>query len=411
MFSFSPHSPTPDEFAELVAESLINRGSASGQLVFDRRGFALLVKGPQGQANRQIFLNNFYRDYCLSDVQKREEILLRASKVADEPTNTTDVRKECFVAHVQDRWSVEKLRLASLQIGVPDAPSGRRSNSPYMVLADHFAISVSHESDNPAVDFAGSVVDHASLDDAITAATENLRRKPPLVFESLIHADTDEMILHSSTSNEEDHVARVLLSKQIESLAVPGQHLIFLINPNYILVTGTRSERGLMYAYSELRPAQTQPRAMPPFPILLEGGRYSRYRIPKDSLWHFFFREIELRYFSNICRAQQELLQTKFNHLIQGSQLAEYELARDDDGRLFSYCAVNERAMPVLIPKTDYVYFQNRNGRAASSSLQRLLTESPGIFQETDFYPARYLMAQFPDSAQLSQIGYDARFA
>jgi len=409
MFSYSPHSPTPDEFAELVAESMINHGSASGQLVFDRRGFALLVKGPQGQANKQIYLNNFYRDYCLSDGQKREEILLRASTVDDEPVNTTDANKKCLVAHIQDRWSAEKLRLASLKLGVPSTPLGRRSSAPYMVLADHFAISVSHESDNPLVDFTASVIDDASLDDAVASATENLRRKPPLQFESVIQGDSDEQILHASISSETDHIARILQAKQIESLTVPGKHLIFLINQGYILVTGTSSEQGLMYAYSQLRPAQTQPRPLPPIPILLERGRYSRYRIPRESLWHFFFREMELRYLCNICKSQQEILQSKFSHLIQGNQLADFELARDDDGKLFSYCAVTER-MPALIPKTDCVYFQNRNGRAASASLKRLFEDWPGLFQETDFYPPRYLMTQFPDTAQLAKIGHDARF-
>lgn len=427
MQTFSPHSPTPDEFAELVAESLLHRGSA-GKLLFDRQGFALLVKDALGRPNKQIFLSNFYREYCSRDVKNREKVLLRASNNSSAGAWHLGAVQSRLLPQVKDRWSVEKMRLeqtcgmagkAVPQPSIDGTVLAERSaelqstqnaiDFPHGVIAEHFASLLTIDMPESAIYLTSEHLARASMtfQQAVDKAVQNLAVRTKFQFESLSHADTDEVILHSTTWKDEYDAARILFSHNIEKLPVKGDHLVFLVNQNYMLVTGTESERGLMYAYSELRAAQSAARAFPPFPILLRDGEYSRYRVPKTSLWHNFFREMELRYQSNVCRWQKDLLEKQFNQLVIGSHVVDFELAKNNQGKMFSYCAVYEKAIPALLPETDIVYFQNKNGRAASCKFGRLKKMLPDLFEETEFYPSRSLMVRFPTAAQLAQIGFE----
>jgi hypothetical protein len=410
MYAFSPHSPTPEEFAELVAESLVNRGSAKSQLIFDRSGFALLIKDTLGRANKEIFLSNLYREYCEGDVITREKVLLSAASAGTSAAVDSEELKARLLPQVKARWTVERMRLQNE--GKRSGGRGERWVVPHGVIAEHFAVLLTTDAGDSG-NYLTSIQllrSQITFQQAVDRAVDNLAERTSSQFESLVHADTDEVILHTTTWKDGLDAARILFASNIEALPVRGEHLIFLINPNYMLVTGTLSERGLMYAYSELRQANKERPGFPPFAVLLRDGVYSRYRVPATSLWHHFFHEMELRYFSGVCKEQKDFLQSESTFLLPGCKLLDYELAKNDQGRMFSYCVVYDRSLPALLPPSDYIYLQNKNGRAASGSFERVRRIFPQLFESTGFYPTRYLLTRFPSAQQLAEIGLGESF-
>jgi hypothetical protein len=399
-------SISPDEFAELVAESLINTGTYGTQLKFDRQQFALFVKDAHGQPLRQIALKRLYYEYCCSDQFSKEQILLRALGNATGATAQSEALQAKMLPFVRDRWSVEKMRLDALVSETNfDASTGA---FPHKTIAEHFAFIIALNTSDGMVCLTPEHLRDTGLtfEQAWQRSIENVRHSGKVQFQTLAHADTEDVVLHSAPTRAGLDVARALLLHQVDTLPVCGDHLLFLVNRNNMLVTGSTSERGLMYAYSELRAAQKQTQAMPPFPIMVKAGEFAGYRVPETSLWRHFFRDMELRYLCNTYTHQKELLaQPRFASLTSGMPLLSFELAKNDNGKLFSYCDVIDRSMPMLLPKTDFVYFHNASGRAAAASFDTVVQAVPELLTKTEFYPQRLMLPKFPDSEQLRRIG------
>ena len=406
MYSFSLHSPTPDEFAELVADSLVKRGAFSGEFLFDRDRFALLIKDLNETSERKICLSQLYSEYCAADVVTRQKVLMSASTRGDIQVDPEPVERAVkFNPEIVTRWSVEQRQLAHLSSG-----AGRHSGPNHEIFAGHFAILFSDNDDDALKSEQTLAPGALSADDALcrrelTEAIETLLPGSNPSFESLVHEDTGEVVLHMSICRDRFETARTLYSKEIELLPVRGDRLVFIINPNYLIVTGSECERGLMYAHSELKLASEESSPYPPIALLLQGGQYCKYDIPIASLWHKLFRESELKYYSDIYSQQKETLESDALWCEAGFKMLEFDVTRNKRGVLSSKCEIHSRELPCLVPSTEYVQLFDRGGLAASASMDRVRLICPELMQETGFYPTRFLMSKWPDNQHLEAIG------
>ena len=405
MYAFSQHSPSPDEFADLVADSLLKRGAFSGEFLFDRTKFALLIKNSDPGGERKICLSQLYREYCAGDVVTRQKILMSASSRSNIQKVQEPVRQSAQSnPEIVTRWSVELRQLSNLGRGT-GLHGEVGSELKHEIFADHFAVSFS-DSEHSNLEMEQI----PSIELLSAQAIEKLAPANERWFESLNHDYTGEVVLHMSTSRDRFETTRRPFSKEIELLPVSGERLVFIINPTYLIVTGSDCERGLMYAHAELKLASEEAssyRSYPPVPLLLRDGEYYRYSIPRSSLWHKSFRELELRYLNDTYRKQKQTLDDDILWREAGYELSDYDLSRNERGVLLSTCRVNARALPVLVPSTDYICMFHRDGLAASATMDRVRLICPALLQETGFYPTRYLMSKMAQRSRFS--GYRSR--
>ncbi len=197
MYAFSQHSPSPDEFADLVADSLLKRGAFSGEFLFDRSKFALLIKDSDPGSERKICLSQLYREYCAGDVVTRQKILISASSRSNVEKVQEPVRQSARSnPEIVTRWSVELRQLSNLGRGT-SFHSAVGSQLKHEIFAEHFAVSFS--------DSEHSRLQMEKVPSSDLLSAQAIEKPAPANepwFESLNHDDTGEVVLHMSTGRD-----------------------------------------------------------------------------------------------------------------------------------------------------------------------------------------------------------------
>lgn len=366
------YAVNPEHFAQIVARALSLQKNLEGEIGFAPDKFALLVNDRSGTQVDTLFLGEFYRNYCQAQDSQKDAIIEQACQTVEK----SRIRLS-LLPQIVERWSLEKMRLEGQVM------------PPHFLLTEHFALVL--KSENRLVGAQTLISAGLSFEAATRVAGENLYRRTRFAFSQM--ADESGSRILFATSNWQDGYdsARFIFAEELLKLPVDGEHVVFLINENYMFVTGSRSEAGLLYGLSELSNAGLEGRSFPPFPILMKKEGYLNFELPDMHSLKEMFKEQENEYYVSHYRQQNALLEefSRKNNLT----LAAFELAKD---RLWmgkkSVATVDPDKGDVLVPCTDYVRIKGRGGNIKIYSWDDFVDEFAERLDETEHYPFRCLL-------------------
>lgn len=392
-----PMSPltSPEQFAQMVAERLRKR-IASAHVEYGASRFELFVKGDRGQLIGKVFLGNFYREFLESDLHGQELIMLRACQVIEAPDLAGIDFESRLYPQIKDRWSIEKARLSSVHL-------------PYVELSEHAALLLAYDLPE-RISYVGSEQLEnwqLSFDMALHNASANLYSRTTFEFEQVFDENTGALLFAVSPWRDHYDCGRFVFASEILKLPVQGEHVVFLISPSYMFITGSESDRGLLFALSELRANKADPHALPPFPVLLNRDGYKPFEISPDNSLHHLFEEAQAAYLKGVYADQRQCLFGQFNRLVPGLYICQYDVVPDGYRvGVRTSAVIDQRRLPCLVPQVSQVHFRSGEGPASSASFAAFLSVMADAIQTTDLYPALYRLNRFPSTHELGQMSY-----
>lgn len=369
------YAVNPEHFAQIVARALSLQKNLDGEIGFAPDKFALLVNDRSGTQVDTLFLGEFYRDYCQAQDSQKDAIVELACATVEK----SRIRLS-LLPQIVERWSLEKMRLEGQVV------------PPHYLLTEHFALVV--KSENRLVGAQTLITAGLSFEAATRLAGENLHRRTRFVFSQMADESGSRILFATSSWQDGYDSARFIFAEELLKLPIAGEHVVFLINENYMFITGSRSEAGLLYGLSELSNAGLEGKSLPPFPILMKKEGYLNFELPEMHSLKEMFKEQENDYYLSHYRQQGALLEdyARKNNLT----LAAFELAKDRrwTGKK-SVTLVEPNKGMVLVPCADYVRVRGRGGNITVYTWDDFVDEYAEKLEETEHYPFRCLLRSF----------------
>lgn len=181
-----PDKPTPEQFAQDVAARLVHSEAIEGEFVFNQERYSLLLVDEDGRPTTEIFLKNYYDEYCASDEEGREAVLARAAAMTRKPPDFDGIDfRSRLLPQIKDRWSVEQMNMSLLagRYGPPEEASTQCL--PYGVIGHHFALTVAYDLPDKIAHVNYKQLEEWGIDfqEALDIAANNLMERTQWEFE------------------------------------------------------------------------------------------------------------------------------------------------------------------------------------------------------------------------------------
>ena len=231
--------PSREEFAQLVIRALADKGITNAR--YDPQGFLIVV----GNDANTIFLDNSFVLYGKADTQQRAAILkhLIGSFV------TSPSVPRVFVAALPSLMPIVRapsyFGLVDLHLKTRGAEvDTSRFACPKKSLADGLTVVLAYDTEHSIMQvnqetFTGWGV---SFDDALAAATDNLREKTATGLFTEVSPG-----VYRGAWNDSYDSARMLLTDVIYRLPLDGDPVVFVPNRDQLWVAGNRNVAGLKH--------------------------------------------------------------------------------------------------------------------------------------------------------------------
>lgn len=383
------------EFAKRLTEELHRLGSSS-RWEFDSEQFCLRCDNPEAVLN----LGNFYAEQEQLSQEEREKhlhqtavsILSSQQELPEELEHARhDLRLKLWCRSVIDKMELKA-----------EVEGKRGVEMPLVPVGEHLYASV-------VFDFPNSVrsIHEDNLKEwdvtpyeAIEIAKENLAEDQAVLVGS------DDSFYASVTGDSYD-ATRLLLTERIRELHVEGDHIAMVPNRDCLLITGSEDEDGLATMLQVAEQAAEDPRPMLPLPLRLEGEEWVDWMPDPDHPLFGTFQLLELKYVYPEYKEQQELLNALHEARGEGVYAASLTAVQRDDESLLSYTVWSE-GVELLLPKAQIVVFSDAEseGALASGPWEKVQEIVGNLMEETDLYPVRYRVREFPTAEQLEAIGH-----
>lgn len=387
-------SLTRDEFAQHLASELQRVGS-TGSWEFDAEQFSLRCEDPEAVVN----LGNFHAEHEKLPQEDQEthlrrivvSILSSHQELPDELEHARhDLRLKLWC-----RATIDKMDLKAQVEGKPGL------EMPLVPVGEHLYASV-------VFDFPTAVRSIQSEDletwgvtpyQAIEIAKQNL-----IEDEAVLVSSGDSF--YASVTGDSYDATRLLLTDRIRGLNVEGEHIAMVPNRDCLLITGSDDEEGLATMLQVAEQATQDPRPMLPLPLRLVGDEWVDWLPTADHPLYPTFQLLELKYVYPEYNEQQDLLNALHNSRGEAVYAASLTAVRRDDDSLLSYTVWSE-GLEILLPKSQFIVFSDGNseGALASGTWDRVREVVGDLMEETDWYPLRYRVRNFPTAEQLKAIG------
>jgi len=381
--------PSKDKFARLFLKEL-KRAVPLRTYRYDAAQFCLQAEGDEGT----VFLPNMYDEYCASPRLRRAEMLRRACRgiaegMTDLPAHIVNAEDK-IVVRLRERWFYHAVPLQ-----VPDNEIVKQIARKR--LTDHLCIEVAYDTPDA---IASVTTEHLtgwkiSVDEAIEIGLKNLR-KGTLKWMTEIAPG-----LYGSDWDDDYDAARLLLADKVKELGVKGEHVALAPNRATLVVTGADDVDGLKGLIEAANMAVDRPRLMTMIPLVLRNGQWHEF-LPDTS--HPLHNEIKLlwaQWDTGEYGEQTELLQAKFGDDIF---VASYTAMKKDAGEVFSYATLSE-GLDTLLPRTEEIAFVDKDEKFLGAvPWEKMLEICGDIFEETEYYPPRYRVRQWPTDGQIRAL-------
>ena len=387
-------NPTRDEFASLVMKGLAQGGVSN--VVYDSAHFILKI-----DANKTIFLDNGYSNYCKADKTERAQIIFRLCtewRQSREIPSDYEAVKLCLMPVIRDQMHshLVEINLRAKNVDVS------KIASPTKPLFGPLLVGLAYDTEHSIMQVNQTSFDPwgVTFDDALKQAKDNLRDKtdPNGMREEAAG-------LYRSLWNDSYDSARILMTDLIYRLNVDGNPVAFVPNRNQLWVTGDRNKAGLIVLLNLGKQAHFEPYPISPELFVLKDGVWEVY-VPDDPVIRDLSASLKRHRMALDYKQQKEALDEI--HKTQGIDIfvASCLVFERKDKSGYSAC-VWTNGVESLLPRAEYISFLiDKDAKdfitlpweTAFPIVEDLMKSEPGIL------PERYKVQSFPDQARLTRL-------
>src|SRR5262249_16221168 len=150
--------------------------------------------------------------------------------------------------------------------------------------------------------------------------------------------------------------------------------------------------------------SREDPRPLVPIPIRWDGDAWVDWLPERSHPLSSRFYDLARRYFLEQYSDQKQLVDRLHEQRGIDIFVASYKLVEKTDKSLYSY-AVWGDGVKSLLPQTEWVMFAREDGLAAVAHWESVQQLVGRLMQSTENYPARFLVEDFPNDAELKTLG------
>lgn len=384
--------PTRDKYAAMFMAALRKAGDTRSP-TYDAKEFRL-VHGESGYTN----LGNFYADFCSVPKADRQKCLQgqvrgSLSHLKEIPDEFDDAKCD-LRPKIWTRSTMESLRLRQRLEG-NDGP-----DIPTQAVGEHLEVSLVYDLPEAVMSIPRGQLDDwgVTFYEAMEIARHNLENS------DFAFASVGESLYASLTGDTYD-ASRMLNVDLVRKLNVTGEHIAMVPNRDTLLIAGSDDEVGLKMMLDIAEKTLEQPRPMIATPLRLAADEWVEWFPEAEHPLFQRFNSLALKWFYQEYGDQKKMLDAI--HEKEGIDLfvASYSAVEKNTGELVSYCVWTNGA-GALLPKTQNVVFiRGENDIPALGQWNRVIEVVGDMMQQTEDYPPRFLVREFPSDEQLAAIG------
>lgn len=398
-----PHT-TRDQFAELLIQAARKAGESS-RMEYVSQDFQILFFGDGDGIDGSSSLHNVYAEYLEVEPHKREMVIRRflrtiLARARPLPNEFADCREDIMPV-VRSRFFSERLRLETLKNG--DAIS--QSELLAIPLGDMFEVVLVYDLPESMRFLNQETLREwgVSLFEVYEAAKENLEQRPA-GFTGI------EGKFYVSVEDDNYASSRILLTDRIRELDIAGDFVAMVPNRDSLFIAGTEDADSLLMLAEMGEQASKRPRHQGSGVIRLVGGEWESW-LPSRNHPHFNrYMKLHSETLAEEYSDQKPLIAEILRNRADDTYVSDFMPVSLKNG-LYSTFSVWSDGVKSLLPQSQRVVFMRGglDGKTEPTILGAAswehVREIVGYrMQETDYYPPRYLVEDFPDSEELTNI-------
>src|SRR5262245_3901390 len=389
--------PTPAKFAAMFTNEL--RGAGVAQPIdYDRENNRLLVGA--GDDRETINLGNFLREYIDLPWSKRRQHLADRAKLF--ATKREEVASDFDEArgHLRPKlWVRAAIQQMRLQVEI-DGGDPEKFDIPEYECGSHLVASLVYDLPQTMQSVSQQQFRDCGVSDyeALEIARENLEQVP------CSYAQIGDGCYAFMTGDSYD-CCRLLLPSLVDRLQVKGDLIAMVPNRDTLLVTGTDDQLGLKIMADLGAKALEDPRPMVPIPLRRDGDDWVDWLPPSGHPAERQLRDLARRFSLDVYTEQKQQLEQIFEDDAVELFVASYTLVKKQDEGRYSY-AVWANGVKTLLPRAEWLMFMRGEDDLAAVAPWEKAEQIVGrLMKQTDRYPARYEVLDFPTDAELARRG------
>ena len=384
------------EFGEKLI-SILQRVPEVQASSFNEAAFELRLRDSIGSYNvplEEVFVelqnhpDDEFEDSCLS-------LIIQMIRFTDGVPDKFEHAKDRLFPQVRERVYYDLRALHEL------IETGHEPFLPRAELAESIGIDLVWQSDDALYPVEGHHYQNWGVDfaDAMSIAVHNMQK-----YRTKRWTSPQPRVYVSPWRSPYD-ASMILFDEWISDLRVIGDPVIMLPTCETMIVTGSSDLAG-MTAMAELVEdiVADGTRFLTLVPFTLKDKEIVPFIIPEGHNLAHRFRLMELETQMRDYTAQKEILDEWFAVNGRPTLVADYTGMENQNTReLHSYCVWPSQSKPVLLPKTDRIYFVDdvSTGRVCRTLPWEAVTQTlEGAFEELDMWPIRYKVEGYPSDEQ-----------
>lgn len=391
--------PTRTDFASILIRALRKAGERC-ELRYDPVD-ARILRIEDGKTVGVINLANMYGTFLAKPRAEREAYLrvcVRGSMTyARELPDDFDAARPDLRPKIWTRSGIEKQRLRGRLDGMGSGP-----DLPAVPLGEHLLACVAYDWPESTQSISGNDLDGWGV--TVYEALETARQNLAETTDGYTRIGED---VYSFITGDSYDSCRLLLVDEIRGFEMSGRPVAIVPNRDTVLITGEDDEGGLAILATVASEQIDQNYRLSGVALVLDGDEWVDWMPPEGHPLHGTFRDLETKFLWPEYRDQKELLDTLHKRDQVELFVTTYSaLQKKAGGALVSYCVWGE-GVDALLPVTQKVIFmaQGQEKFAALGDWERVRAVVGDLMEETDDYPKRFRVRQFPDAEALAAIG------
>lgn len=398
---FFRSTPTLEQFAQLAIQAFADAGNPS-QLRYDAEDCRLLGSGDGALV---INLDNGYRAYCAAPRRQRQQALanfIQGMMAPSLPASFAAARASLRPL-IRGRGTLEYLRL------LPETLSGEAARTPlidaYAPFSSDSVIMLACDSERSIQTLTGATLIEwgVSFDDALAAATDNLRDMTVCNFEQVAPG------VYLGGWNDAYESSRLLFADLFYRMALGGEPVVMAPSRHKLLVASANNKQALIGMLALARSyAEQEGRQVSSLMYRFEQGKPVEF-IPDDANLAQLAAELKKLFLLEDYQSQKNMLDKLNDKAKLDLFVASYKLLQSPaSGRIQSYGVWTDN-VDTLLPEVDKVALVRYHEESGEPDMRvvewaELRAHTRELQHSVPGYPARYRLPKFPSRALLDAL-------
>lgn len=390
-------SSPEDKFAKNFLTALKKAGDPR-TAVYEADQFRL-VFSDEGQQQGVLNLGNLFAEYQQVEPDDQQQCMSELVRAALSHMKEMPEEYDAASYDIRPRlWARATFEQIRLRARLNDQPA---PDWPLESIGDHLFLSLVYDLPESVRSIANDDLQAwgVSYWEAREVAVQNLEET------ELVMASLGDELFASNTGDTYD-ATRMILPELVERLPIAGKPILMVPNRDTLLLTGSESEVGqkmmLEFAQQQL---DEQPRPLVATPLTIDhSNQWVDWLPEKDDPLFREYHKMRLKWFASEYAEQKQLLDAIHEKESVDLFVANYSIAEKEDGTVFSYC-VWGKEIESLLPETDFfAVMQSLEGPSTLVPFSVVMETYSNLFIETDYYPKRFHVRDFPTSEQFAEL-------